>query len=204
MASEVGGEVKSSMIGLLTLVTQTVSQISSEEVGEFVEMIIAHRQSKILIMGAGRSGMVGRAFALRLLHLGYQTHVLGDTLVPSIGQDDLVIAISGSGATKLVVAAAEAAKAVGAHVVAVTSFTDSPLARLADHIVVVKGRVIDHKQSREDYFARQILGLHEPLAPLGTLFEDSCMILFDAIVSVLLEKHRLSEEEMKNRHANIE
>ena len=204
MATAVGREVKSSIIGLLTLITQTASQISEEEIGKFVEKIMQHSQSKILVMGAGRSGMVGRAFALRLLHLGYQVHILGDTLVPSIGAEDLVIAISGSGATKLVVTAAEAAKAVGAEIVAVTSFPDSPLAKLADLKVIVGGRVINHKQSKEDYFARQILGLHEPLAPLGTLFEDSCMVLFDAVVSVLLEKHRVSEEEMKNRHANIE
>jgi 6-phospho-3-hexuloisomerase len=204
LATAVGREVKSSIIGLLTLITQTASQISEEEIGKFVEKIMQHSQSKILVMGAGRSGMVGRAFALRLLHLGYQVHILGDTLVPSIGAEDLVIAISGSGATKLVVTAAEAAKAVGAEIVAVTSFPDSPLAKLADLKVIVGGRVINHKQSKEDYFARQILGLHEPLAPLGTLFEDSCMVLFDAVVSVLLEKHRVSEEEMKNRHANIE
>ena len=204
MATAVGREVKSSIIGLLTLITQTASQISEEEIGKFVEKIMQHSQSKILVMGAGRSGMVGRAFALRLLHLGYQVHILGDTLVPSIGAEDLVVAISGSGATKLVVTAAEAAKAVGAEIVAVTSFPDSPLAKLADLKVIVGGRVINHKQSKEDYFARQILGLHEPLAPLGTLFEDSCMVLFDAVVSVLLEKHRVSEEEMKNRHANIE
>jgi len=204
LATAVGREVKSSIIGLLTLITQTASQISEEEIGKFVEKIMQHSQSKILVMGAGRSGMVGRAFALRLLHLGYQVHILGDTLVPSIGAEDLVVAISGSGATKLVVTAAEAAKAVGAEIVAVTSFPDSPLAKLADLKVIVGGRVINHKQSKEDYFARQILGLHEPLAPLGTLFEDSCMVLFDAVVSVLLEKHRVSEEEMKNRHANIE
>lgn len=204
MATAVGGEVKSSMIGLLTLITQTVSQISDEEIGRFVEKIIEHRQSKILVIGAGRSGMVGRAFALRLLHLGYQVHILGDTLVPSIGEKDLVIAISGSGVTKLVVTAAEAAKAVGAEIVAVTSFPDSPLAKLADLIVRVKGRVMNDKERREDYFARQILGLHEPLAPLGTLFEDSCIVFFDAVVSVLLEKHRISEEEMRKKHANIE
>ena len=204
MAAAIGGEVKSSMIGLLTLITQTVSQISEEEIGRFVEKIMEHKQSKILVMGAGRSGMVGRAFALRLLHLGYQVYILGDTLVPSIGAEDLVIAISGSGATKLVVTAAEAAKAVGAEIAAVTSFPDSPLAKLADLKVIIKGRVMSEKERREDYFARQILGLHEPLAPLGTLFEDSCMVFFDAVVAVLLEKHKLSEEEMRKKHANIE
>ncbi|MEM3938775.1 MAG: 6-phospho-3-hexuloisomerase, partial [Saccharolobus sp.] len=30
-----------------------------------------NRNGKVMVMGAGRSGLVGRAFAMRLLHLGY-------------------------------------------------------------------------------------------------------------------------------------
>lgn len=204
MAQEIGAEVKSTIVGLSTLVTQTLSQTSEDAIGKFIEILMSHRDHKILVMGAGRSGLVGKAFALRLLHLGYQVHILGDTLVPSISEKDLVLAISGSGSTKLVLTAAEAAKAVGARVVAITSFPDSPLGKIADHVVQVKGRVMGNEMGREDYFARQILGIHEPLAPLGTLFEDSCMILLDAIVSVLMKRQGLTEKELKERHANIE
>ncbi len=204
MAQETGAEVKSIIIGLTTLITQALSQTSEDQIGKLLELITTHRNSKILVMGAGRSGLVGRAFALRLLHLGYQVHILGDTLVPSIGEKDLFIALSGSGATKLVTTAVEAAKAVGATVVAVTSFPDSLLGRMADNVIQVKGRIMGGEAGRQDYFARQILGLHEPLAPLGTLFEDSCMILLDSVVSVLMEKHKLSEKELQKRHANIE
>jgi 6-phospho-3-hexuloisomerase len=204
MTHETGSEVKSTVIGLTTLITQVLSQTSEDQIGEFLNMITAHKNNKILVMGAGRSGLVGRAFALRLLHLGYQVHILGDTLVPSIDDKDLVIAISGSGSTKLVTAAADAAKAVGSTVIAMTSYPDSSLGKLADYIVQLRGRIMGGEAGRQDYFARQILGLHEPLAPLGTLFEDSCMILLDAIVSVLMEKYRLSEEELNRRHANIE
>ena len=204
MTRETGSEVKSTVIGLTTLITQVLSQTSEDQIDDFLNMITAHKNDKILVMGAGRSGLVGRAFALRLLHLGYQVHILGDTLVPSIGDKDLVIAISGSGSTKLVTAAADAAKAVGSTVIAMTSYPDSPLGKLADYIVQLRGRIMGGEAGRQDYFARQILGLHEPLAPLGTLFEDSCMILLDAIVSVLMEKYRLSEEELNKRHANIE
>jgi 6-phospho-3-hexuloisomerase len=157
---------------------------------------------KILVMGAGRSGLVGRAFAMRLLHLGFNSYVLGDTIVPSISRGDIAIAISGSGRTQLILTAAEAAKKVGATVVAITSYPDSPLGALADLVVWVPGRA---KTSRvEDFFARQILGIHEPLAPLGTLFEDTTAIFLDGVIYALMKKLGVREEDMSLRHANIE
>ena len=157
---------------------------------------------KILVMGAGRSGLVGRAFAMRLLHLGFNAYVLGDTIVPSISRGDVAIAISGSGRTQLILTAAEAAKKVGATVVAITSYPDSPLGALADLVVWVPGRA---KTSRvEDFFARQILGIHEPLAPLGTLFEDTTAIFLDGVIYALMKKLGVREEDMSLRHANIE
>jgi 6-phospho-3-hexuloisomerase len=157
---------------------------------------------KILVMGAGRSGLVGRAFAMRLLHLGFHSYVLGDTIVPSISKGDVAIAISGSGRTQLILTAAEAAKKVGATVVAVTSYPDSPLGMLADLVVWVPGRA---KTSRVvDFFARQILGIHEPLAPLGTLFEDTAAVFLDGVIYALMKELGVNEEEMAARHANIE
>jgi 6-phospho-3-hexuloisomerase len=138
---------------------------------------------------------------MRLLHLGFNAYVLGDTIVPSISKEDLVIAISGSGSTKLIVTAAEAAKQVGAKIVSITSYPDSPLGKLSNHIVLLRGRI---EVSPRDYFARQILGLHEPLAPLGTLFEDSALFLLDSIIATLISEFHVSELDMKERHANIE
>ncbi len=179
--------------------------ISREEVSRLINLlaeIYGDPRRKVLVMGAGRSGLVGKAFAMRLLHLGYNSYVLGDTIVPSVRAGDVVIAISGSGKTKLIVTAAEAAKQVGATVVAITTYPDSPLGKLADLVVKVPGRT---KHSRlDDYFARQILGIHEPLAPLGTLFEDTALVFLDGIVYALMEKLKVSEDEMRSRHANIE
>ena len=161
-----------------------------------------YSRKKVLVMGAGRSGLVGRAFAMRLLHMGFNSYVLGDTIVPSVSQGDVVVAISGSGRTKLIVTAAETAKQVGAVVIAVTTYPDSPLGRLADIVVRVPGRAKTTKM--DDYFARQILGVHEPLAPLGTLFEDTAMVFLDGIVYSLMNKLGVSEDQMRRRHANIE
>ena len=178
--------------------------INVGEVDKMVEVLIDlyHRKGKVLVMGAGRSGLVGKAFAMRLLHLGFNSYVLGETIVPSISRGDVAVAISGSGRTGLIVEAADAAKKVGAYVIAITTYPESPLGQLADLVVMVPGRSKVSKM--DDYFARQILGLHEPLAPLGTLFEDTAMLLLDGVIYYLMIKLNVTEDEMRNRHANIE
>ena len=178
--------------------------IEEEQINRFIDELegVYREKRKVLVMGAGRSGLVGRAFAMRLLHLGFNSYVLGDTIVPSVKKGELVVAISGSGRTQLIVTAAETAKKVGATVAAITTYPDSPLGRLADIVVIVPGRA---KITRmDDYFARQILGIHEPLAPLGTLFEDTTLVFLDGVVYALMLRLGISEEYMRSVHANIE
>ncbi len=178
--------------------------INAGQVDRMTEVLVDlyHRKGKVLVMGAGRSGLVGKAFAMRLLHLGFNSYVLGETIVPSISRGDVAVAISGSGRTGLIVEAADAAKKVGAYVIAITTYPESPLGQLADLVVMVPGRSKVSKM--DDYFARQILGLHEPLAPLGTLFEDTAMLLLDGVIYYLMMRLNVTEDEMRNRHANIE
>ncbi len=189
---------------ITTFISNSLAVLKRSQVERLVDVLLqAYRDGKkVLVMGAGRSGLVGRAFAMRLKHLGYDVYVLGDTIVSPVQQGDIVIAISGSGRTALIIAAAEAAKTVGAIVVAITSYVDSPLARIADIVVEVPGRT--KISTIEDYFARQVLGLHEPLAPLGTLFEDCSMVFLDAIIAELMQRLSKDEEDLRKQHANIE
>ncbi|MEM0355457.1 MAG: 6-phospho-3-hexuloisomerase [Desulfurococcaceae archaeon] len=200
----VSGITRRAMLEILNFVGSVVDSISDEEKDRFIELLINtyHKKARVLVTGAGRSGLVGKAFAMRLLHLGFPVYVLGETIVPSITKGDVVIAISGSGRTKLVVAAAEAAKTVGAIVVALTSYYDSPLGKISDLIVRIPGRTKIAEE--EDFFARQIIGIHESLAPLGTLFEDAAMIFLDGVVAELMEKLGKTEEDLRKQHANIE
>jgi len=193
------------MYSITNFINRSIDLIKPEQVERMINTLVETYKtgrSKVLVMGAGRSGLVGKAFAMRLLHLGYNVYVLGETIVPSIGKGDLVIAISGSGRTKLIVTAAEAAKYVGATIIAITSFANSPLGKIADIVVEVPGRTKIAKE--EDYFARQILGIHEPLAPLGTLFEDMVMVFLDSVVVELMHRLGKTEEDLRAQHANIE
>ncbi len=200
----VTGIVREAMVEIVNFVSKAVDVISDKEKDNMIEALIDayKRGARVLVMGAGRSGLVGKAFAMRLLHMGFQVYVLGETIIPRIRKEDLVIAISGSGRTKLIVTAAEAAKAVGAKIIAITSYPDSPLAELSDIIVRIPGRTKIAEE--EDYFTRQILGIHESLAPLGTLFEDTVMVFLDGVVAELMNKLGKTEEDLRNEHANIE
>ncbi len=194
------------MYDIAEFIIRATRAIRAEQVNKMISELENfyknNRAGKVLVMGAGRSGLVGRAFAMRLLHLGYNSYVLGETIVPAIGKNDIVIAISGSGRTKLILTAAEAAKEAGAKLVAITSYNDSPLSKIADIVVEVPGRT--KYSQNEDYFARQILGITEPLAPLGTLFEDTVQIFLDGVVAELMIRLKKTEEDLRVVHANIE
>src|SRR5205085_12472132 len=49
---------------------------------------------RVFLYGRGRSGFVARAFAVRLMHLGYQTYVVGETITAPVARQDVVILVS--------------------------------------------------------------------------------------------------------------
>ncbi len=181
---------------------ESIRSIPVSQIEKMVTLLIRGRKRRILIIGTGRSGLVGRSFAMRLMHLGFDVNVLGETITPAIGKGDIVVAISGSGATALPVTSARIAKRVGAFIVAVTTRPSSPLGRISNQIVHIKAK---SKAAREkDFFLRQIVGEHEPLAPLGTLFEISAGIFFDSLIVELMRQLGETEEELRLRHATLE
>ena len=171
-----------------------------EQVRGFVDAMIG--ANKIFIYGAGRSGLVGKAFAMRLMHLDFNVYVVGETITPAFEPGDLLIAISGSGETTSIVDAAKIAKKEGGKVVALTSYPDSPLGRLADVTVEIPGRTKANVPT--DYIARQMLTRYRWIAPMGTLFEDSTMIFLDGVIALLMATFQKTEKDMKKKHATLE
>ncbi len=183
---------------------RAIDELEPRQVEKFIRILMKAKEEghKIFVVGMGRSGFVGRAFALRLMNMSFNVYVVGETITPAAEEGDILIAISGSGETKGTVTAAEAAKEAGALVVAVTSHPESPLGRLADHVVVVKGRT--KIAARKDYIARQMMGEREPLGPLGTIFENACMVFLDSLIVELMHRLDMTEEDLRRRHTNIE
>jgi 6-phospho-3-hexuloisomerase len=181
-----------------------MEELDLKTVDKFIDLLLKSKDQKIFIVGMGRSGFVGRAFALRLMNLGFNVYFLGETITPAAEKGDLLIAISGTGSTKMVLTASTAARDICATVVAITSFVESQLGEMADLVVNIKGRTKEGSPKEEDYLARQIIGEREPLTPLGSIFENNCMVFLDSLVVELMHRLGRTEADLKRRHATIE
>jgi len=177
-----------------------MDKLNEEEIKEFIDNIV--KSKNIFIVGAGRSGLVGRAFAMRLMHLGFNVYVIGETITPSVKKDDLLIAISGSGRTSSTLSVVETAKEMGIRIISVTSHKDSPIAKLSDVVVKIPGT--EEIKSSYNYVSSQLTGEHEPLTPLGSMFELSTMLFLDSLIAKLMSILKKREKDLRERHANLQ
>ncbi len=176
-----------------------IEGISDRDIKKFIDHIIHSRT--IYVVGAGRSGLAVRAFAMRLMHLGLNVYVVGEVVTPSIKPGDLLITVSGSGKTISTLNVAKTAKEMGIKTVSITSYDDSPLAKVSDCVVEVRGR---SPNKENDYVDRQLTGEHEPLTPMGTLFELTVNVFLDAVITQLMKIYKKGDHELSQRHTNLE
>jgi 6-phospho-3-hexuloisomerase len=150
---------------------------------------------RIFVAGKGRSGLQMEAFAMRLMHLGLSTHVVGDVTTPGIASGDLLVIGSGSGRTASLVCHAERAHQLQVPVLLFTAAQDSPIHAFADGIVRIDAPT---PKIDEDYaFQASIL-------PMGSLFEQALGLLLDLIVLMLMRDLDVDGGQMFSRHANLE
>lgn len=146
----------------------------------------------VFIVGTGRSGLALQMAGMRFMHLGLSAYVVGDTTTPAIGPGDVLVAASGSGSTSRVVRAAETARAQGAHVVALTTAPNSALAKTATEVLVIPAA---DKQDFDGTASAQYA---------GSLFEQSVLILTDALFHTLWRSSGTQARELWRLHANLE
>jgi 6-phospho-3-hexuloisomerase len=176
------------------------SELDEKTIMELMELLTSSKN--VFLLGQGRSGLVARAFAMRLMHLGISVYVVGETITPAISQEDCLLAISGSGETSYIISTAKIAQKRGAKIVAVTSYDESTLGKMSDLIIHIQGRT--KMDIEKNYVKRQIKGKHLPLSPLGTLFEVSSLIFLDGLIAQLMDKMGKTERDLKERHTVLE
>ena len=191
----------SAIEAILDNIRDAEEYLVEEDIENFIEIITT--ADNIFVTGAGRSGLAAKAFAMRLMHLGLSSYVVGETISPAINAGDCILAISGSGETNTIVTAAKISKKRGAKVLALTSYPESSLGQIADGIIHVKGRT-KVEVDDENYLKRQIKGNYTSLTPLGTAFELTSLVFLDGLVSELMETMGKTEEDLKNRHTVLE
>jgi 6-phospho-3-hexuloisomerase len=185
---------ESIMEQVLTELADCVRQISAESL--FQAVTFMEVASAIFVAGAGRSGLCMRALGMRLMHLGKTVYVVGETTTPSIVTGNLLILGSGSGRTASLLAMADQARRKGAEILLFTTDLASPLAELAHHRVLIPAssyRTVDERTRRRI-----------TIQPLGTLFEQTLLIVCDSLILGLMQRTGVSSEQMSHRHANLE
>ncbi|QGU27969.1 6-phospho-3-hexuloisomerase [Microbacterium oryzae] len=167
-----------------------LSEAPAEELESFLGAVAD--ADRVFVHGAGRSGLALRMVAMRLMHLGLDVHVVGETTAPAIRPGDLLLTASGSGTTGGIVRAAQTAVSVGARVAAITTAAASPLAGLAHAVIVVPAaEKLDRSGAASAQYA-------------GSLFEQSVVLLGDALFHALWQRSGATADEIWPRHANLE
>jgi 6-phospho-3-hexuloisomerase len=164
-------------------IAETLERVNAGAFERFVDVFRDERR-RWFFSGQGRSGMVAEMSAMRFMHMGRAAHFVGEATAPSIRTGDGLCLVSGSGGTPVTVHFARIAKDDGAEIALITREPNSALAKLAAIV------------------------LHVPIEATrqfgGSLFEQTSLVLLDAIVLDLMQAvpdpHRL----MLNRHTNLQ
>jgi 6-phospho-3-hexuloisomerase len=176
--------MKESAAYILAEVKDTLDRIDAAAADAVVDALIKARV--IFIYGVGRSGLVGKAFSVRLVQMGLDVHFIGDTTTPIVEKEDLVLIISNTGETWSALQTANIIGRLGATVVSITSSHHSKLARAS----LITVEIAPHRNEKK-----------VDVVPMGTLFEDATFIFLDSIVPELMQKLGQTAQSMYKRHA---
>jgi 6-phospho-3-hexuloisomerase len=131
---------------------------------------------------------------MRLMHLGFRTHFVGDTVTPPIGQGDVFIVLSGSGETPSICTQVNQAKESNAIVLGIIGTENTSLARALDDYILLeatsKRSVLSDPRFKDQ--------------PRGSLFEQAAFLLLEAIVLALYQHKGSDSKALMSRHTNLE
>ncbi|MEM6466021.1 MAG: SIS domain-containing protein [Pseudomonadota bacterium] len=147
---------------------------------------------RIVCYGVGREGLMMRALAMRLYHLGCDAHVVGDMTAPPVGSGDLLLVSAGPGDFSTVSALAGVASRSGAHVICFTAEPDGPVPSQADLAIHLPAQTM-----ASDAQATSIL-------PMGSLYEALMFLFFELLILDLRDHLGVAPDAMRANHTNLE
>ncbi|WP_268912369.1 6-phospho-3-hexuloisomerase [Lentilactobacillus sp. SPB1-3] len=174
---------------VLSEINEVMKLVDESQIDDVEKLV--QKDKRIFVLGSGRSGLMAKGFAMRLMHIGYTVFVIGETITPSVQAGDVLISVSGSGKTSSIVELSEKAKKNGVEVIGVTSSNNSPLAQIADQVLIVPGAT----KTGDGVKSIQLL---------STLFDQSVHITLDILALKLSRRDNVSNESAANTHSNME
>lgn len=180
------------LVKIMNELQSNIRHVNHSEL-EYLSDKIIHA-NHIFLAGAGRSGITVKAFANRLMHLGFSVSLVGDICSPHSKEGDLLIICSGSGETDSLKTLVKKAKNNKVEIALVTMKPDSTIGQLADLLVILPGHTKDQIKPKKSDFSQ----------PMGTSFEQLSFLIFDSLVLTLMDKMGETSDTMYARHADFE
>jgi len=153
-------------------------------VSEFVDLVCASREKVLIGLGAGRMGYAVQSFIMRMSHLGHSSYMIGDTTLPRVDKDSIVVVNTSSGETPSIRLYVEQCRKAGCHIVVVTARVNSSMADMADLVIAIPS--INSKQI------------------MKTVFEQYSFILFDHIAARVFVQSNLDRDWVEQNHSILE
>lgn len=169
-------------------VSNVLTSVDSHELMELSDFIL--KADTIFVQGNGRSGLVGKMFAMRLMHSGYNTYVVGETTTPNFTGNDLLIVLSGSGYNASLKNTIDKVHDIGGRVALVTATDDGDKRKHYDSSLHIGASTKNNDIPT--------------IQPLGSQFDQSMHLVLDALIVYLNEQTDTSHEDLKKRHFNLE
>lgn len=174
---------------ILQEISQVVGKVDRDQYRQLKEMLA--EPGKLFIFGEGRSGLLGRMIAMRLMHCGCEVYVVDETITPSLAKGDRLLIISGSGNSARIREMAKKSEATGYRVWLVTADGEALGETWCDGGILIPAATRNRKP-----------GEPATVQPLGNQFDQSAHLLLDAAV-IDGPASGLDHQILKDRHSNL-
>lgn len=175
---------------IVSELADVLDHVDENQINQLTDMILAAR--KVFFVGVGRVELALEAIAKRLAHLGIDTVMVGQITEPAICDKDLLIVGSGSGKTGFPLFIAGKAKSFGAKVARIGIVEDCPMKEFTDLFVHVPAA------------GKPGSGTKPSQQPMTSLFEQSLLLVGDAIAMSLVRERNIDLDSLWEFHANLE
>ncbi|MFA6846518.1 MAG: SIS domain-containing protein [Sphaerochaetaceae bacterium] len=173
---------------IISEIKNSGDRIDFQNMQQIIHILASANQ--VFCIGAGRSGIILNAFCMRLNQMGIKAYIVGSTNCPP-AQQDILIAISGSGETKGVLTIVEEAKNLACTIISISSAHNSTLTTLSDYSLIVDAPY-------------KLINGNESMQPMRSLFEQTAFLICETISFMIKSSLKLDETFMAMRHANLE
>ncbi len=177
--------------GAVSEIAAGIAAVDPAGVGAAVDRIAAAR--RIALYGVGREGLMIKALAMRLFHLGLDAHVVGDMTTPPLGPGDLLVVSAGPGMFATVAGLVGVARDAGAATLCFTAQPDARVPGMCDTVMVLPVQTMADDR-----------GDKTSILPMGSLYEGVQFLACEVVVLMLAQRLGIAGPDMRANHTNLE